>query len=288
MRGWRIGIAALLMMLAGGSSTAHAATGVAFVHGTGAPEDAVDDYWTAPMIDRVASGLSDPSRVLVVQCDLSRYVWDEAAAGCIADDVLAFVDDAGLDDLVVITHSNGANAMRWILSNPTWDERYPAVASVVREVIALSPSSLGTPLADAVMAGNTFETNVGWLLGYDNDGVRMQQPANMAWLNDNWLYGTAGRPELPSPMWTVVGTDVETNFFDHDSWCGGYHLNVGLEITQNWLDGCSDGFLECSSQEGAGDVWMYDVEFTAGGETLSHAQSRRDCFGLGDVLADAI
>jgi hypothetical protein len=286
MRAWAIGIAGVLASSA--ASTVHAATGVAFVHGTGAPEDAVDDYWTAPMIERVASGLPDPAAVVVVECDLERYVWEEAAAGCIADEILWLVDAAQVDDLVVITHSNGANAMRWILSNPTWDERYPAVTSVVREVIALAPSSLGTPLADAVMAGNTFETNVGWLLGYDNDAVRMQQPANMAWLNDNWLLGTDGRPALPRPMWTIVGTDVQTNFFDQDSWCGGYHLNVGLEITQNWLGDCSDGFLECDSQAAAGDVWLYDTDFTAGGEALSHAQSRRDCFGLGSVLADAI
>ena len=82
----------------------------------------------------------------------------------------------------------------------------------------------------------------------------------------------------------VVGTDVETSIFDVDSYCGGYSLNLGLEITQAWLDNCSDGFLNCSSQNGAGRVWFYDTSRMAGGEPLSHNQSRRKCFGLDTVL----
>ena len=54
--------------------------------------------------------------------------------------------------------------MRWILSNPTWDSRYPTIISNVRWVNALAPSSLGTPLANAVMNGTVFEAAVGWLL----------------------------------------------------------------------------------------------------------------------------
>ncbi len=82
----------------------------------------------------------------------------------------------------------------------------------------------------------------------------------------------------------MVGTDVDSSPFDGDSYCGGYSQNVGLEITQNWLDGCSDGFLNCSSQSGAGSVWFYDTSRMAGGEPLSHNQSRRACFGLNNIL----
>src|SRR3546814_6317613 len=70
--------------------------------------------------------------------------------------------------------------MRWILSNPTWDSRYPNIISKTRWVNALAPSSGGTPLADAVMNGNIFESAVGWLLGFKTDAVRQQQVSWMA------------------------------------------------------------------------------------------------------------
>jgi hypothetical protein len=189
--------------------------------------------------------------------------------------------------MVVITHSNGGNVIRWILSNPTYDSRYPKIINTIRWVDALAPSSLGTPLADATVAGNTFEQSLGWLLGYKSEAVTMQQTSHMAFYNKNYLYGTAGRPALPRDFWAVVGTDVDSSPFDSDSYCGGYSLNVGLETTQNWLDDCSDGFLECTSQGGAGYVWLYDSDF-AGDEPLSHAQSRRNCFGLDVILRNDV
>ncbi len=82
----------------------------------------------------------------------------------------------------------------------------------------------------------------------------------------------------------MVGTDVETAPWDPDSYCGGYALNVGLEITQAWLDSCSDGFLNCTSQSGAGTLWFKDVWETEGAEPLCHNQSRRKCFGLDIIL----
>jgi len=263
---------------------ASADLGVAFVHGTGRQTDAYHDYWTPAFVDSVAAGLADPSLVLVANCDFEQAMWHDDAAGCLAGQLLELIDGRGVDEIVVITHSNGGNVVRWILSNPSFDPRYPAIIDRIRWVDALAPSSLGTPLADAVMDGNTFERNVGWLLGYGNDAVAMQQTSSMALYNAQWLYGTAGRPELPVGFWSIVGTDVESSLFDADSQCGGYGRNVGLELTQNWLAECSDGFLECSSQAGAGRVWVYDHEFTGDAEPLSHAQSRRACFGLDGLL----
>ena len=56
------------------------------------------------------------------------------------------------------------------------------------------------------------------------------------------------------------------------------------KVTQAWLDSCSDGFLNCSSQSAAGSVWFQDKSRMAGGEPLSHNQSRRACFGLDTIL----
>jgi hypothetical protein len=262
----------------------HANTGVAFVHGTGKQTNATADYWTSTFVNNVRGGLPNSANYVVINCDFTKYMWDNAAAGCLAGQLTTFINNRGITRLIVITHSNGGNVMRWILSNPTWDSRYPNIISKTVRVNALAPSSAGTPLANAVMNGNVFEASLGWLLGYQNDAVRMQQTSWMASYNASWLYGTAGRPALPKPFRSVVGTDVDSAIWDSDSYCGGYAENVGLETTQWWLSSCSDGFLECSSQSAAGSVWFQDKSRMRGSEPLSHNQSRRACFGLDSIL----
>lgn len=275
---------ALALVLALTAQPARAVTGVAFVHGTGSQTDALNDYWKAEFVNSVRQGLPNTNNYVVINCDFEQYMWTSGAAGCLAGQLHGFITSKGIDDLVVITHSNGGNVMRWILSNPTWDSRYPTIINAIRWVNALAPSSKGTPLADAVTNGTVFEQALGWLLGYASDAVMMQQVSWMAYYNDVWLFGTAGRPGLPVGFWNVVGTDVETAIWDPDSYCGGYDLNLGLEITQAWLSSCSDGFLDCSSQKGAGSLWFNDYQATAGGEPLSHNQSRRKCFNLDVIL----
>ncbi|KRG65885.1 hypothetical protein ABB27_14440 [Stenotrophomonas terrae] len=274
------------LALAATSTVANAAdvVGVAFVHGTGKQTNALADYWQPEIVNTVRSGLPNSANYTVINCDFTQYMWKPDAAGCLAGQLTSFINSRGITKLVVITHSNGGNVMRWIMSNPTWDSRYPAIITRLHKVNALAPSSAGTPLADAVMNGNMFEQALGWLLGYENDAVRMQQVSWMATYNANNLYGTVGRPALPKPFRAVVGTEVESSPFDSDSYCGGYTQNVGLEATQNWLASCSDGFLNCSSQSAAGSVWFRDVSRTRDAEPLSHAQSRRNCFSLDTIL----
>lgn len=258
--------------------------GVAFVHGTGSPGDPVADYWQPAIIERVTGVLADPANHTVVTCDFDQYAWEAGAAGCLATQLTSFLDTRRITRLTVITHSHGGNVVRWILSNPSQDSRYPRLVTSIDQVIALAPSSAGTPLADAVINGSSFEVALGWLLGRRSDAVRMQQVTQMAVYNSEQLFGTAGRPALPTPFRVLVGSDVEAAPWDTDSACGGYLLNVGLELTQAWLGPCSDGFLECSSQRAAGAEWFTDIGRTDGAEPLSHAQSRRDCFGLGALL----
>lgn len=272
------------LALALAAPCAFAATGVAFVHGTGSQTNAYNDYWQPTMVDSIRGGLPNPANYVVINCDFTQYMWDSRAAGCLAGQLTTFINSKNIDRLIVITHSNGGNVMRWIMSNPTWDSRYPNIISKIVRVNALAPSSAGTPLADAVMNGTVFESAVGWLLGYQNDAVRMQQTSWMSYYNGSYLYGTSGRPALPKTFRSVVGTDVDSSPFDSDSYCGGYTENVGLEVTQNWLASCSDGFLNCSSQSAAGYVWFYDTSRTAGAEPLSHNQSRRACFNLNTIL----
>ena len=270
------------------SNLVSADQGLAFVHGTGSQTDAYNDYWTADFVNSVKQGLTDTSKYTVINCDFDQYMWDEQAAGCLADQLNSFISQENITDLVLLTHSNGGNVVRWILSNPTYDSRYPDIINQVSKVIAVAPSSGGTPLADAAVQGNVGEATVGWLLGYDSDAVLQPPERWMASYNDTWLSGTSGRPVLPSEFKTVVGSDVDSAVWDSDSYCGGYASQVALETTQNWLDSCSDGFLNCSSQNAAGTVWFTDKEKTDGKEPLSHQQSRRTCFNLDKIIRNDI
>ena len=279
----------LMLSLALACSTAAATTtGVALVHGTGSQTDAYNNYWQSDMVEGIRSGLTDGNNLLVVNCDFTQYMWDDRAAGCLAGQLTSFIQSRHIDRLIVITHSNGGNVMRWILSNPTWDARYPNIISHTVKVDAIAPSSAGTPLADAVIAGNVFESALGWLLGYKNDAVRQQQVGWMAAYNQQYLLGTSGRPALPVPFRDVIGSDVVSGFWKSQAYCGGYADSVGLEITQNWLNSCSDGFVECSSGSAAGSLWFKDTQKTSSGNVLNHNQSRRACFGLQSILANDI
>src|SRR5690625_210705 len=109
----RIFIAASIFMLAA-YGPVWAATGVAFVHGTGNQTNALADYWTADMVNSVRQGLSNPANHVVINCKFEEYMWTEEAAGCLAGQLYSFINSRNIDDLVVITHSNGGNVMRWI------------------------------------------------------------------------------------------------------------------------------------------------------------------------------
>lgn len=283
---WKKAIALGVSMLL--ANTCYANQGLAFVHGTGNQTDAYNDYWTSDMVDSVRQGLPNANKFTVINCDFDQYMWDERASGCLADQLSSFVSQQQITQLTLITHSNGGNVVRWMMSNPTWDARFPVVLSKLNKVIALAPSSGGTPLADAVISGNVFESSLGWLLGFSSDAVRQQQVAWMAFYNDNWLHGTSGRPSLSHTFEVVVGSDVDSAIWDGDSYCAGYQNQVALEVTQNWLDNCSDGFLECSSQQKAGTTWFVDKQKTRGSEPLSHQQSRRNCFNLDTLLRNRI
>ena len=278
----------LLLGLFAVSPLTYAASGLVFIHGTGNQTDALSDYWTKEFVDSVRQGASAPNNYLVVNCNFDQYMWDDAAAGCLAAQLTTFIDNNNITNLTLLTHSNGGNIVRWILSNPTWDSRYPKIINATSRVIAIAPSSGGTPLADAVTQGNVFETSLGWLLGYGSDAVKQQQVSWMSHYNNSWLNGTSGRPSLGKPFEVIVGSDVDSAIWDSDSYCAGYQYQVALETTQNWLDDCSDGFLECQSQSAAGSVWFTDKQRTAGKEPLSHQQSRRSCFNLDTIIADHI
>lgn len=263
--------------------------GIAFVHGTqDHREDADGTYWKTDFIKKVSQGLQNPENHYIVHCDFSQYMWHQDAATCVVEQLLDFINSKEISSLTVYTHSNGANVMRWIISNPTYDPRYMAVKQKIHQIIALAPSSGGTILADEALGGGIFKTSLGWLLGYLSDAIKQQRLGDMLLFNEELLLGGIGRPSLPLPFKVIVGTDVLASPFSSSSYCNGYLLNTGLKITKLFLDKCTDGFLNCSSQVLAGEVWFYDKDKTINNQPLNHNQSRHSCFGLDEILISAL
>ncbi|HAU1129441.1 TPA: hypothetical protein JBI08_03775 [Legionella pneumophila] len=263
--------------------------GIAFVHGTrDHREDAYGGYWKIDFIQSISQTLAKPENHYVVHCDFSQYMWHEDAANCVANQLLEFINDKNVSSLTVYTHSDGANIMRWILSNPTYDGRYMTLKRKISQVIAIAPSSGGTPLADEVLNGGIFETSLAWLLGYLSDAVKQQRVGDMLIYNEELLLGSKGRPSLSIPFKVIVGTDVYASPFSTSSYCNGYMLNSGLKIAKLYLNQCADGFLNCDSQAQAGEVWFYDIDKTDYNLPLSHNQSRHSCFGLDQILISAL
>lgn len=263
--------------------------GVAFVHGTNDHrEDADGGYWKTDFIQSVAERLPNPENYLIVHCDYSEYMWHENAGDCTAIQLLNFIEEKHINSLIVYTHSNGGNVMRWILSNPTYNADYMRLKDKVTRIIAMAPSSAGTPIADLVLNGGSIGSNISWLLGFQGDAIKQQRIGDMNIYNEELLFGTSGRPGLPRPFKTVVGTDVVASPLSTASYCNGYLLNSGLKITKLYLDKCADGFLSCSSQTAAGDVWFYDIDRLDNNFPLNHNQSRHSCFGMDNILINAL
>ena len=264
-------------------------TGIAFVHGTNDHrEDAYGGYWKTDFLNSVSQGLANPENYLVVHCDYSQYMWHEDAGDCTAEQLIRFIDEKQLDSITVYTHSNGGNVMRWILSNPAYNTNYWRLKDKVSQIIAMAPSSAGTPIADLVLHDGSIGSNISWLLGFEGNAIKQQRVGDMAIYNEELLLGTQGRPELPIPFKTVVGTDVIASPFSSAAYCNGYVLNTGLKITKLYLDKCADGFLSCSSQTAAGQVWFYDKEQLDNGYPLNHNQSRHSCFGMDKILISTL
>lgn len=263
--------------------------GIAFIHGTQDHRaDAYGDYWKVDFIASVTSALPNPDNYFVVHCDFNQYMWDAAAGDCVAGQLADFIQEKNLSSLTLFTHSNGANVIRWVVSNPTYDSSYMIVRQKTNKIIAITPSSGGTELADEVLNGGIFHTGVGWLLGYLGNAIKQQRVADMRIFNEELLLGTHGRPSIPIPFQSIVGTDVVASPFSASSYCNGYLYNSSLKITKLYLDKCSDGFLSCASQAAAGQVWFYDKEKTYKKQPLSHNQSRHSCSGLDQILISAL
>jgi hypothetical protein len=279
------------------------ATGIVFLHGTSdmgtapsiectyagdqfrcAVPKAVSEYWPRETVESMrerADGTKRPFAVL--GCPLaSQTPWPNASpvvgsnkepgsAVCVGAQINRFMNGPdGLpntaDDikhLAIVTHSGGANVVRYILQQHTASPEFARVHAASRLFVALAAPTRGTYLANAVFH-STGLIGFGSLMAraagenaYDDDGTAFIQTNSMEAFNRdpaklvNLDKDVAGVPALVGSGSNPDGVG------DAKSACGGSSESSSLQILHDRYlssndaktvrDGCSDGFVTCQS-----------------------------------------
>jgi hypothetical protein len=278
--------------------SASAANGVAFIHGTGdyTQATAVSSYWTQSSLDTMRGG-----RKYVVAGYQGASQDAKTSFPTIASQVASFINANGIAygtnaGLVLVTHSNGVNPTRYIISHASYNSDTQTVWNVTQKVVAIAGSMKGTPLADSVTNGGTFASfanSITSFFGSDwsKPAVWLQRTDRMATANANGDFGlcpaTNGGARNTSfsstSLDTVVGSDVYAAVWSSDAYCGGYSMTAGLKAAKVYAFGysaCADGFIGCDSADYFGTNKVWDAR-------INHNQSRRSCHGSGAaVLSD--
>lgn len=274
--------------------------GVVFVHGTATytQESAVTDYWTEASLTTMSAGYP---YLAVGYAGDTCAAFDECSWGDIASQIDAWLDATGVTRIVIVTHSNGANPVRFMVHHPTASDAVQRVAAATSQVVFLAGDSAGTPLADEVTEGGTFASVVNSVLDtfgfgtYDNPAVWQQRTDSMAQYDSDGTFddanGDQGGTTLAGvvPVMASSGTSVDAIPFTNLADCGGYEETAGLEATllYGWGEsGCADGFIGCDSSQYVGFNPQAGLGFE--GDTLNHNQSRRSCDGVGGWVASAV
>ncbi len=272
MRKLVLGLA--LAALVATSTPAFAKKGVVFVHGKGgtdlATQSVANAYWGSDMLRATTKGYAVP--YLVCHYDGTQYMW--VAAGQVAGQITTWMTANAVDEIQVVTHSFGGVVLRWILSNPTYDSRYPAIVSRIQRVNALAPPNRGSEAANlaGTLSGSWL---TGWLVslvGQDNDSTKNCTTTSMAYYNQYYLKGSAGRPALPKPYYNVAGTGLWNDYVHSEDY--GLATLSGVA----GMPGEDDGMVSQYSAQGAGTSWFLTL--------ANHHHNRRNDFRkLGDTLA---
>lgn len=262
----------LLLLSIGISPMAYAASGAAFVHGKGdsslANSQVAWDYWTTDMLRASTNNWAVP--YVVCHYDGTQFMW--VAADQVASQLYSFITQNNIDDLVINTHSFGGVVVRWIFSNPTWDSRYPTIINATRWVNTIAGPHKGSEAADlaGTLSGSWLTSWLVSLLDQDYDSTFNCQTSWMAYYNDNWLYGTSGRPALPKSFYTISGYGL------WNDWCTEC---IGLATLSgiSGLPGEDDGMVAEYSAEGIGYLWFRTK--------ANHHYNRRNSYRqIGDSL----
>jgi hypothetical protein len=269
--------------------------GVVFVHGTGdqSSVSAATNYWTSSALSTMSGGYP---YLVVYYPGASNAAFSQGAWGPIVDQTVAWLKSTGITSIVVVTHSNGNNPLRYLLQHSTSVSAQGNVASAMTSkivsAITIAGDYAGTPLANQVTTSGSFLNIANAVVqffgggSYNVPAVVAQRTDNMATYNTNGTFGgSAGASTIDGvPTYTIAGSGVNANLFSSEAWCGGYLTTLGLQLTRCFGWGCSacaDGFIGCNSSTYLGTNIQYDSK-------LNHNQSRQACDGAGGTTANIV
>jgi hypothetical protein len=252
---------------------AEARSGAVFIHGAGQsllnnPAGA-RAYWSEDMLRASTRNWSVP--YLVAHYDSNQFMW--VGGDQVATQIYDWMIANGVDDIVVNTHSFGGTVIRWIMSNPTWNWRYPAIISRIRWVNTIAAPHKGSEAANlaGTLSGSWL---TGWLVslvGYNTDAIKNCRTDWMAYYNQYYLKGTAGRPALPRTIYTIAGTGLWNDFVHSEDY--GLATLSGIA----GMPGEDDGMVSQYSANGLGLLWFNTA-------ANHHHNRRNDYRKIGDSL----
>lgn len=265
------------LLVFGLTGAAWAKTGVALVHGKGSADLANPSvawaYWGTDMIKAVTKSYTVP--YVICHYDGTQYMW--VAAGQVAQQLYDFITQQGITDLVIDTHSFGGIVIRWIFSNPTYDWRYPTIIQKTRWINSIAAPQKGSEAADlaGTLAGSWL---TGWLVdlvGQNTNSTYNCRTDWMAYYNQYYLKGTAGRPALPKTVYWISGWGLW-----NDYWTTFHYQDIGLATLSGiaGLPGEDDGMVAEYSAQAVGVGWFRT-------EANHHHNRRNDFRAIGTALS---
>lgn len=268
--------AAATLASVGVAGATSSANGVFFVHGTGdytkptsplnpTTGSAVTDYWMKFSIDKIRThpdGTKWNYGVAGYQGASTDAMTSYAEVG---KQIFEFYRSYGpLLNIVVVTHSNGSNPMRYLLAHPTaqiWDKGansgaggYVCAAKltggtcngvtyggIVKRVVMVAADNAGTPLADKVTSSGTIASIGNSILSFfggsswNNPAVRQQIQANMTTYNGNGTFATNSNPGAVSAQY-IYGSRVYATMTSSDAQCGYDRNKADCVASCAWYD----------------------------------------------------
>lgn len=290
------------------AAAAPASNGIFFIHGTGdqtpptSPKGAFSpsggsamNYWTLDSLKKMTTAPDNTQWSYGVAGYQGASMNAMTSWGAVADqlyDYYLYGNNGQILNVVVVTHSNGSNPIRYMLAHPAAvtpkGRSASSVISVIKKVIFVAADNKGTPLADKVTSSGSI-ANIGNSIvsffgggSYNNPAVHQQIQANMTTYNGNGTFALGSSPG-GVPAVALYGSSVYAAVWSSDAWCGGYALTTGLKAAQlyGWgsFNAATDGFIGTASASYVGSLPY------AGDGRLNHNQSRRSCHGVGSKIA---
>jgi hypothetical protein len=232
-----------------------------------------------------------------------------------------WMQQSGVNEIVMVTHSGGGNQARYILQNAaakgTW---YNNVKGATVRVVTIASPTLGTWLANETSL--TFNINIlgihiglpvgkaiADIAGFNGEGTTFIRTDNMAVYNgsgsyfggvssgysqggvtfystggtskDSYCYGVTIFGACIGVRTATLGPSTCDSLWDEVALTGLHIAFLDETNSQHGTNNCSDGFIPCKSAQSLGHNFAFNTK-------QDHNQSRRQCNGLDGQIASYV